>query len=147
MALERDRPHRPLNRVVVDVDPAIVEEPDEPGPVAQRIVDRLEGRRAAEHAPALGVEPAMQLVDDRPGSRLADGKALFGHVAIDLALDAVEQSDPVQRFGGDRRAIALAASVEEAAANMRPATGQHGGSAGTACLAELESGTATWRER
>src|SRR3546814_6525324 len=82
----------------------------------------------------------MQLVDDRPGSRLADGKALFGHVAIDLALDVVEQSDPVQRFGGDRRAIALAASVEEAAANMRPAIGQHGGSAGTARLAELAIG-------
>src|SRR3546814_14372511 len=82
----------------------------------------------------------MQLDDDRPGSRLADGKPLFGHVAIDLALDVVEQSDPVQRFGGDRRAIALAASVEEAAANMRPAIGQHGGSAGTACLAELAIG-------
>src|SRR3546814_6171536 len=69
LALERDRPHRPLNRVVVDVDPAIVEEPDEPGPVGQRIVDRLEGRRAAEHAPALGVGPAMPLVAARTGTR------------------------------------------------------------------------------
>src|SRR3546814_19570902 len=82
----------------------------------------------------------MQLVDDRAGPRLADGKALLGRATVDLALDVVEQPDPVQRFGGDRRAIALAAGVEEAAANMRPAIGQHRGSAGTSRLAELAIG-------
>src|SRR3546814_1876662 len=82
----------------------------------------------------------MQLVDDRAGPRLADGKALLGRATGDLALDVVEQPDPVQRFGGDRRAIALAAGVEEAAANMRPAIGQHRGSAGTARLAKLAIG-------
>src|SRR3546814_3331690 len=58
-------------------------------------LDRLEGRRAAEHAPALGVEPVMQLVDDRAGPRLADGKALLGRATVDLALDVVEQPDQI----------------------------------------------------
>jgi len=82
----------------------------------------------------------MQLVDDWPRPRLADGKALFGRAAVDFALDIVEQPDPVQCFGGDRRAIALAAGIEQAASNMCPAIGQHPGSARAVSLAELVIG-------
>ena len=139
LPLQRDRPHGALDRIVVDVDPAVVQVTGQPGPVAQRIVDRLERRRAAEHAAALFLEPAMQRLDHRRAARLADSDALLGRATMYLALDLVEHGDPGERFLRDRRGIALG-RIEEAAAHMRPAVGERRRSARAARLAELAIG-------
>lgn len=58
---------------------------------------------------------------------------------MDLALDLVERADPFERLLGDRRAITLGGIIE-AAADMRPAVGEHSRPAGAIGFAELAIG-------
>src|SRR6185437_15478077 len=68
-------------------------------------------------------QPGLECFDQRAAALLADGMALFGRTAADVALDPVEIGDAHQRLGGNRRRTALGEFVE-AAADMAPAEGQ-----------------------
>jgi len=47
----------------------------------------------------------LQVVKQRPGSRLADGQPQIGRLAANLVLDSIKISDALQRFGCGGRGV------------------------------------------
>jgi hypothetical protein len=94
LAPQGDRPDGPLHRVGVRLEPAVLEEQDQPLPVAQGVADRLGQGGLARDPPELGREPAVQGVHDRPAALLPDRMPLLGRAAADPGLDSVELADP-----------------------------------------------------
>ena len=78
MNASSQRPDGALDRVGVELDAAVIEEPDQAVAVVQRVADRLGGRAAARQARQLRLEPGEQVLDQRPALRLADGAARSG---------------------------------------------------------------------
>ena len=94
LSAQGDGSQRPLDRVVVQLDPAVVQEQDQSGPVAQGVADRL-GQGGAPGDPSqLDREPGMQGLDKRLAALLPDRAPLLSRAAADLGLDGVELADP-----------------------------------------------------
>jgi len=103
LTAEGERADGALDDVGVDLDAAIVEEPGEAFPAAERIADRLGELALLAERLEPGPEPRLQRLDQRPASRLSGSAALVGRTAADVSLDGVERRDPLQRLGRDRR--------------------------------------------
>src|SRR4051794_29174735 len=113
----------PLHRVVIQLDPAVLEEQHQPRPVAQGVADRLGESGAPRDPLQLHREPGMQGLDDRLAALLPERASLLGGTATDLRLHFVELADPAQRLRGEWRAGGLVDLVKAPSA-MRPAKGE-----------------------
>ena len=138
LAAERDRTDGAFDRVGIEIDPAVVEEAAERGPAGECVSDRLGKTTALRQARQLPLEPGLQVVHDRAGSRAPRGLSAGGGTASDLRLDRVERCDPAQDLLRDRRAGRLM-HVVKLASRVRPAGGQVDI---TPCGKRLEAGIA-----
>ena len=77
LAAERDRPDGALDRVVVELDAAVVEEAAERCPAGQGVADRLGQGAAAGDATELRLEPGLHRLDERPDWALRTALALL----------------------------------------------------------------------
>jgi hypothetical protein len=66
------------------------------------------------------VQPAMQLLDQRPTAQLTSSPTQIGRLAADAGLDVVELADARQHRGGERR-LGRGVELIERSARMRPA--------------------------
>ena len=123
LAIERDRPDRPLHDVGINLDPAIVEEVDEAVPAAEAIADRLGDRALPGDGRELNFEPGLEAVDERLRPLLAGGMARLGLLAADLDLDGVDRGDARECLAGNRRISGLGNLIEPPPP-MRPAEGK-----------------------
>src|SRR5262249_54421450 len=69
LSTEGNRADRALNRIGVELDTTIVQEPREPMPARQRIADRISELAAARRAAELLFQPELQIVDEWLGER------------------------------------------------------------------------------
>src|SRR3546814_13455979 len=88
-SLESHRPDGPFGGVVVEFDPAVVEEAGEATPALQCIFHCVARRRAGHDAGTGGDEPGVELVDQRTASLLSDSEALLGRIPSDFLLDEI----------------------------------------------------------
>ena len=70
-APERDGPDGALDRVVVELDAAIVEEAGEGWPARERVADGLGEGAGGWNAAKLHLEPRLHHVDEWPGAGIA----------------------------------------------------------------------------
>ena len=84
LAAERDRPRGTLDAVGVEFDPAIVEEPQQPLAVAERVADRLRHGAARRQPWQRRLQPDEQLLGQRTAPRLAFGQTPLGRVSGDM---------------------------------------------------------------
>lgn len=110
-------PDRPLDSVIIQFDPPILEEADEAFPVVESVADGLDRIGASGQLGQHFLEPGQHIRDDRSGFGLADRQPVFGTGTSDTSLDLVEAGDPPQRLIGDRGVAALGI-VEEATPDM-----------------------------
>src|SRR3954470_21760658 len=127
-----NRPHGPFNRVRVHLDPAVLQEQGETGPVAEHILDRLNQARPARKLDQGGHQPRFQSLHDRLRLGLPDGAPLGGAAAPDPRLDRInlaEAGDDVARergMGGlvDGDKLATGMGQTERELDLRIAPGQ-----------------------
>src|SRR4029077_6667789 len=102
LAAKRDGADRTFDRIVVEVDTAIVQETAEGWPAGKGVTDRFGEATAARDATKLHLEPGLYRLDE--GSRLgiAHGSALFSSMSPNGLLDCIKLADPAQGFSGDR---------------------------------------------
>ena len=115
------RPHGPLDRVVVDGDGAVLDVAQQCRPSGQGIADGGCDIAAAGQPAARGLEPDLEVVQQRQGLGLADQPPLVRGLAVDPLLDRVELADPLERLAGQRRGAAGGVDVVELAPDVRPA--------------------------
>src|SRR5215210_1304264 len=127
-----NRPHGPLNRVRVHLDPAVLQEHGETGPVAEDILDRLNQARPAWKLGQGGHQPRFQRVHDRLRFGLPDGPPLGGPAPPDLRLNRInlaQAGDDVARersVGGlvDGDELTTGMGQAERELDLRMAAGQ-----------------------
>jgi len=124
LAPEGDGTDRALDRIGVEFDAAVVQEPGQGLPTGERITDRLGERAASGDLRELGFQPGAQLSDERAGVLPTRGKPMGRRLPAELRLDGIEFADPAQRLGGYRRSGGLS-NIIELAAGVRPAGGEH----------------------
>lgn len=78
LAIEGERPNRALDGVVVEIDPAIVEEADKTVSARERVADRLAETALGTDLPTACFKEPVELVDDRTAALVARIAALFG---------------------------------------------------------------------
>src|SRR5438034_8290875 len=100
---KRDGSDRTFNRIVVEVDTAIVQETAEGWPAGEGVADCLGETAAARDAAKLHLEPGLHRFDERPGLDIAHGLALLSGTSPDVLLDCIKLADPAQNFGSDGR--------------------------------------------
>jgi hypothetical protein len=113
LAIERDGPDRSLDRVGVDLDPAVVEEANETVPMREPVADRLSELALLAHKGELFAQPWFEFGEKRTRSFLANGASLVWSAAADVALDPIERGDALQRRVGDRGGFGDGAFVAE----------------------------------
>src|SRR4051795_2988749 len=91
-----NRPHGPFNRVRVHLDPAVLQEHGETGPVAEHILDRLNQARSARKLDQGGHQPRVQSLQDWLRLGLPDGAPLGGAMPPDPRLNRINLAQ-----GGD----------------------------------------------
>jgi hypothetical protein len=74
----RQRPDGALDRVGVELDPAIVEVEAESLPSDQGVADGVSERAARRYPMQLGLQPGFQCIDQRLGQLPADRAAQLG---------------------------------------------------------------------
>lgn len=100
-ASERHRADCALDRVGVERDPIVVEEPREAIQVAERVADRLGERVACGQLAKLCFEPRAQILHERCRQRPTPCQSLCGRTPAHLRLDPVDVFDPAQPFQSD----------------------------------------------
>jgi hypothetical protein len=124
--------------IVVRLKAAMVEIGPELPHAGQGIADRLGQLGLAGDLRQLGLQPALQVIDDWLGVRLPEPHPLVGWLAAPLLLDGVETGDALDRLLGDERAFGLE-DVDE----LAPDVGHAGNFTDTAGPIELvEAGIA-----
>lgn len=103
---KRDTAQRPLRGIVRQADPAVFDEPGEGGPALglEHVVDRFGDRVVLRQPVALGMQPAMKLLDQRPGQSMPGHLPFCIRQPVDPALDVEDRVDPdhgLQREAGD----------------------------------------------
>src|SRR3954471_24182411 len=91
-----NRPHGPFNRVRVHLDPTVLQEHGETGPVAEHILDRLNQARPARKLSQCSHQPRLQSLQDRLRLGLPDGTPLGGAAPPDPRLNRINLAQ-----GGD----------------------------------------------
>ena len=86
LAGERQGADRALDGVVVDLDPAVVEEEGQAWPAGQRVADGFGQLGLLADGVELGAEPGLQVLDDRTALLQARRTAGLGILAADLGL-------------------------------------------------------------
>lgn len=81
LAVEGERSDGALDDVVVDFDPAILEEERKPSPAGQRVADRLGGLCFLADQRQLLAQPRLQRLDQRAAALLPQVAALVGEPA------------------------------------------------------------------
>src|SRR5580704_8020265 len=119
LAAERDRADRPLNRVGVEFDPAVMQEPSEARPAAQRITYGFGKRAVCRHPQKLAFQPGLHAVHNEPGPCPTRRQAMLWRLAPDILLNGVKLTNPPQRLRRQRRAGCLF-NLIELASGMRP---------------------------
>src|SRR6266540_4458110 len=115
--------NRALNRIGVELNTTIVQEPREPMPARQRIADRIRELAAPWDARELLFQPELQIVDERFGERRPLGHSMRWGLTANAFLDGIELANSPQRLSRNRRAVCLEEFVE-VAPRMRPTGGQ-----------------------
>src|SRR3954468_1731906 len=128
LAIKHNGTAAALDNVGIELDAAVIKEPDEPVPVVQAIADLLGDRCLAGYARELLLKPGLERCHERLAVVLAHPAPVISAHSSDRLLDRIERSDPLKRFACDRRITALG-DVEEPAAQMRPTEGQRDGPA------------------
>ena len=98
-----------------ELEPAVLEEQRQPGPVAQGVAVGLRQIGLARDPLQLGREPGVQGVHEQPAALPPNGEPVLGRVATDPGLDHLELADPAQRLFRQGRAGDLVDLVEPAA--------------------------------
>ena len=117
-----------LDGVGIELDAAVVEEPDEAVPELERVADGLGKAGAAWQSGLLRLQPGAQSLDEGSGAGVARGAAALGVEAADLGLHGVAFGDAPQRLLGDRGVPDLG-DVVEAPPDVAPAEGARDGTA------------------
>jgi len=91
--------------------------------VVETIADRLSKLRTLGDLYQAFLQPGLQRIDDRLGSRLSLGAAHLRGAATDLGLDGVQFADAHQRLRRDRR-VASYLDLIELPPHMCPAKGE-----------------------
>ena len=73
--------HAALDNIGIYLQPPVIEEQYQAGPVPQRVADGVRQRRRVRHAHQCGFQPGLQRLDDRTAALLADGTAVLGRLA------------------------------------------------------------------
>src|ERR1700758_4532611 len=103
LATKRDGADRTFDRIVVEVDTAIVQETAEGWPAGKGVTDRFGEATAARDATKLHLEPGLYRLDEGARLGIAHGSALFSSMSPNGLLDCIKLADPAQGFSGDRR--------------------------------------------
>jgi hypothetical protein len=106
-----------LDRIGVDLDPAVVEEDLQPLPVVGEVGQLLASAGLRRQLGAGRGEPGRERQDQGLGLLLPHGPTPLERLARDLGLDPVELGDPTQALLGDRRGI----PVEQQGRRMKSA--------------------------
>src|SRR4029077_18995780 len=93
LAAECDRPDRAFDRIVVEIDTAIVEEARELVPAGEGVADRFGQGAAAWDAGKLGLQPRLHDIDQPPRSEVTGLLSLLGGAAADRGFNCVEFGD------------------------------------------------------
>src|SRR5262245_6614057 len=120
---ECNRTDRALDRIGVELDTTIVQEPREAMPARQCITDRFGELAAARRVGKLLFQPELQILDERLGERPPFGHSMRRGLTADALLDGIKLTNSPQRLGCNGRAIGLEEFVE-VAPRMCPASGQ-----------------------
>src|SRR5439155_27091682 len=88
-AIESNRSHRTLDRVGVDLDPAVLEKAFKPVPVIEAVADGAGNRRFGGGALELRLQPALQLDDQRLAFRLTHRSPLGRGARADYRLELI----------------------------------------------------------
>jgi hypothetical protein len=97
------RPDGALDRVRVHLDAAVVEECNQPGPMANGVAHGLCQIGRAGDTVNVNAQPVVQLLDEPSTSVLSDTLSLLGGSAANLRLDRIEGGDTLQDLGRERR--------------------------------------------
>lgn len=124
LAPESDGTDRAFDRIGVEFDAPVMQEPGQGLPTGERIADRLGERAASGDLRELGLQPGAQFGHERAGVLPTRGKPIGRRLPADLRLDGIEFADPAQRIGGNRRSGGLR-NVIELAPGVRPARGEN----------------------
>ena len=89
LAIEGERADGALDHVVVDFDPAVIEEQSKPCPARQRVADRLGELGLLADQRQFLAQPWLKRFNQRPAALLPRGPAFLGGAAADVAFDAV----------------------------------------------------------
>ena len=100
---ERQGADGSFDGVVVDLDPAAIQEQGEPIPAREGVADGLCQLGLPAESFQLGAPPGFEGVDHGAALLLSGRPASLGLLAADVGLDGVLGLDPPQRLGRDRR--------------------------------------------
>ena len=103
-APECDGPDGALDRIVVELDAAVIEEAGEGGPARERIADGLGEGAGGWNAAKLHLEPGLHHVDEWPGAGVTHMPTFLCRAAPDRTLDRIEFRDPPQGVNRSLRA-------------------------------------------
>ena len=101
----RHNPVVGISGVVVDLQEAVLQIRSQALQAGQRIPDGRRQRGLGGDLRQLRLQPALQIVEARPGLGPADRDAPVGRLPAGFLFDGVERGDPFERLGGDRRAL------------------------------------------
>ena len=90
---ERKATQRPFGGIVGQADPAILDEPSEPVPVIEQVLDRLDDGGRARQPRKLVTQPTLQSGQQRRAVLLSNEPAPIGTLAVDAALDVEQRVD------------------------------------------------------
>ena len=123
LAIQSDWANGSLDRVAIDFDGAVIDEPRQPVTTLETVADDFGHFATPGQERQLLLQPTEQIVDEWRGVDLTHGTAFLGTAASDLGLDLVKRGDAIQNFCSDRRRPTLV-DVKEVSSPMRPAKRQ-----------------------
>src|SRR6516165_7741846 len=93
LAAERDRSDGALDRVVIELDAAVIEKAGERHPSGERVADRLSQPAVPGNSAELLFEPDLHRRDQRSRLDVAHVSAVLIRAAADALLDRIERGD------------------------------------------------------
>jgi len=121
LAAEGNRSDRSFNRVGVEFDAAVIEEPGEACPAPERISDSICERASGGQLGQLAFEPEAEVFNARSGQFPACGQPPVRGFSADIRLDGVEVGDALERLFSNGRTGGLG-DVVELPPRVRPAS-------------------------
>lgn len=117
---EGDRADRAFDRVGVELNAAIIEEPGEACPTPKRVSDGICERAAGGHLGQLAFEPEAEVFNARSGQFPACGKPPVRCFSTDVRLDGVKVGDTLECLFSNGRTSGLR-DIVKLAPRVRPA--------------------------